>query len=105
MALIKTSMPHELFTEDLQPGRVADLTLSVPGQAPFRVRLVTYLAVTSFKEYKHRPSHNRALQIPLGEGRSEKRRRCTVWEWTGEGFDEGDLAAEYLSEFMGHKGA
>lgn len=48
-------------------------------------------------------SHNMSLQVPLQTDGSLKRTTCNVFEWTGEALDEGDLAAEYLSDFMGHK--
>lgn len=105
MALIKTSLPADLFTEELQPDRAADLTLSVPGQEPLKVCILADSEHSHRGAHRHRSTQSSAFQVPIGKERSTKRRRCTVWEWTGEGNDEGDLAAEYLSDFMGHKGA
>lgn len=76
MALIETTLPAEALLG--KPGESAGhLTLLVPGQEAF--------------------------QVPLQTDGSLKRTTCNVFEWTGEALDEGDLAAEYLSDFMGHK--
>lgn len=76
MALIETAIPPEALLGS--PGdSLAHLTLQVPGQEE--------------------------LEVPLQSNGSLKSRICNVWEWTGEALDEGDLAAEYLSNFMGHK--
>ena len=42
-------------------------------------------------------------QVPLQTGGDLKRRKVSVWNWEGEALDEGDHAADYLSEFLGHK--
>ena len=42
-------------------------------------------------------------QVPLQSDSSLQTKLTNVWEWTGEALDEGDLAAEYLSDYMGHK--
>ena len=39
----------------------------------------------------------------MGTGRACKRATVEVWDWTGEAVDEGDAAAEYLSELMGSR--
>lgn len=76
MAMIKTAIPAEALLDN--PGESSEhLTLQVPGQDEFKV--------------------------PLQAGVDLKSRTCNVWEWTGDALDEGDLAAEYLSDFMGHK--
>ena len=43
------------------------------------------------------------MQVPLQPDSSLKTKLTNVWEWTGEALDEGDLASEYLSDYMGHK--
>lgn len=77
MALIKTNLPLELLREEVAYEGQANLTITAPGQED--------------------------LEIPLGAERSNGLARCDVWGWTGEGYDEGNYAAEYLSDYMGHK--
>ncbi len=44
------------------------------------------------------------LQVPLEIDDSKRKAECSVWDWTGEAIDEGSIASEYLSDFMGHRG-
>lgn len=106
MALIQTSLPQETFTEEVRPDQEVDLTLSVPGQEDLKVPVASDFKRNRFKmactlTIRHVTIF---MKVPVGLGRSDKRKKCSVWEWTGEGFDEGDLVAEYLSDFIGHQG-
>jgi len=83
LALIEVALPPESLTADwgtLPPD--AALCLSAPGMAPLQVPL-----------QRAKPSSDGATGL----------RKVVVWGWKGVGDDEGDTAADWLSEVLGQR--
>lgn len=47
------------------------------------------------------PGAKGEVRVPLAPAQRQPLRRVTVWEWTGDAADEGDVAAAWLSAFLG----
>lgn len=44
------------------------------------------------------------LYVPLLPGYEREKIQVTVWGWTGNAFDEGDTASQWLSKYIGKPG-
>ena len=76
IALVEVSLPMEAFTEEWEPAADSFLIVKAPGMDP--------------------------LQIPLLLQKThEKVDNISMWEWSGSAFDEGSVAANWFSMYLG----
>ncbi|KAK9788137.1 hypothetical protein WJX73_007350 [Symbiochloris irregularis] len=79
LALVQTSLPGHAFTGNTAITPSDFLELRAPGREPLKVPL---------------------LPDPAAE---KNLRSVSVWEWDGKGRDEGETAAQWLSEYLGKR--
>ncbi|KAL7134779.1 hypothetical protein ABFS83_11G048700 [Erythranthe nasuta] len=74
LALVAVELPIEAFSLDWEPNHLSCLVITAPSMD--------------------------ALKIPLAKS-VEIVNGVSVWEWTGSAVDEGDLAAQWFSNYLG----
>ncbi|CAA0825365.1 Molybdenum cofactor sulfurase family protein [Striga hermonthica] len=74
LALVQVQLPDEAFRPDWEPNKRSFLVISAPGMD--------------------------VLSVPLAKP-AEKIDGVSVWEWSGSAVDEGPVAAQWFSNFLG----